>query len=154
MSAGHCANPPCGAELPAGSTDRRRYCAPACRQAHHRARHGGRPAGRPAPDAARLAQLDRLLAGTAGELARLAGITADEVETAADTAARCHYVDRLTGLVDDVVRAAVARDRAAGMSWDEIGDWLGLHPDTARARHRQVLAELTAPAGSRRRQLG
>ena len=27
------------------------------------------------------------------------------------------------------------RDRAAGLSWSEVGEWLGLHPDTARFRY-------------------
>jgi hypothetical protein len=60
-------------------------------------------------------------------------------------------VSRLADLTGDVVRAAVARDRAAGLSWDEIGEWLGLHRDTARARYRDTLAELTTRPGAPRR---
>jgi hypothetical protein len=141
-----CANPSCPNVLPAGATARRRYCSPACRQAHHRHRHGGRAAGRPAPATAHLAALDRLLAAVAGELARLATLAAEEVESASAGTARCHYADRITGLAADLVDAAVARDRAAGMAWDEIGEWLGLHPDTARVRHRQAAQDLAAGA--------
>lgn len=145
----YCARSGCGRPLPAEATGRRRYCTPACRQAEHRDRHGV-PAASGRVDVGQLAGLDRLLAATAGELARLATL-AEDAESAPDTTARCYYVSRLTDLTGDVVRAAVARDRAAGLSWDEIGEWLGLHRDTARARYRDTLAELTARPGAPRR---
>ncbi len=144
----YCARSGCGRALPAEASGRRRYCTPACRQADHRDRHGV-PAAGPV-DVGQLVALDRLLAATAGELARLATL-AEEAESAPESTARCYYVSRLTDLTGDVVRAAVARDRAGGLSWDEIGEWLGLHRDTARARYRDTLAELTAPSGSRSR---
>ncbi len=31
--------------------------------------------------------------------------------------------------------AAVVCDRAAGLTWEDIGEWLELHPDTARSRY-------------------
>ncbi|MFE5072397.1 hypothetical protein [Streptomyces halstedii] len=71
--------------------------------------------------------------------ARAAGLAGAAQELAAlppgDQAVRSAYTARLPELVREVMAAAVVCDRAAGLTWEDIGEWLELHPDTARSRY-------------------
>lgn len=86
--------------------------------------------GRQLPVAAALAAAVRDAAGA------LVFEAADIVELDDPTGREHHTRDvaALPGLLTTLLAAAVAHDRAAGYTWDQIGDYLGVHPDTARAR--------------------
>lgn len=91
-----------------------------------------------------LAERDEQLAAAAAELARLA----EAVTSAADEGVslpRSRSVAGVCAAADRVVRAAVERDRAAGVTWQEIGEWLEVHPDTARARYGAAPAPAEVP---------
>jgi hypothetical protein len=115
----------CAAELDADAHPRRLFCGPACRQAAHRARH--------APAGGDLAALDAAVRQAAGDLA----LAAAEIADLDDPAGREHHtcdVAALPGLLASLLAAAVAHDRAAGYTWEDIGDYLGISADTARGR--------------------
>lgn len=118
----------CGGPLPEGATARRRYCSATCRQQANRQRNHPpkrRVAGRDASElAAQLRQLARQLAEDARQVA-------DEETTAPQ---RFHALSLLPWRTSEVMRAAVAADRATGRSWEAIGEGLGLHHDTVRRR--------------------
>ncbi|MCX4682662.1 hypothetical protein OG413_46820 [Streptomyces sp. NBC_01433] len=88
---------------------------------------------RPAPDA----QLQAVLAEVARARAAGLAVAAQELAdlTPGDQAVRSAYTARLPELVREVMEAAVAYDRSAGLTWEGIGEWLELHPDTARSRY-------------------
>ncbi|MFF4699994.1 hypothetical protein [Streptomyces chattanoogensis] len=126
-----CANPSCVNDLPEGATARRRYCSGACRQAGARARQ--RPPGQTRVGGAGAAELEAAVRRLAGELSESAARVAEE---AADSPPRAVALTGLPRKVHEVMRAAVAYERAAGTSWEEIGRRLELHPDTARRRYQ------------------
>lgn len=55
---------------------------------------------------------------------------------------RTGFVQGIGVLAERLVAAAVARDRAAGLSWDDVGEWLEVHPDTARRRYGSAAAHV------------
>lgn len=85
-------------------------------------------------DGERLRTLAADLAKRVAELADVAGELA-AVDPEDRRTARCAYVAGLLHTVQDVAQCAVAYDRAAGMDWGEVGEWLELHPDSARKRY-------------------
>jgi hypothetical protein len=116
----------CAAELAADAHPRRLFCGPACRQSAHRARHA--PAG-----GGDLAALDAAVRRAAGDLA----FAAAEIANLDDPSGREHHtrdVAAFPALLAALLAAAVAHDRAAGYTWEDIGDYLGISADTARGR--------------------
>lgn len=126
-----CANPVCVNGLPEGATSRRRYCSGACRQAA--ARHRQRPPARQRVAGRTTADLEAAVKRLAGELATAA------VRVAAGETDSPLHSQALAGLprqVHELMRAAVACERAAGTTWGEIGTRLGTDPTTARRRYQ------------------
>lgn len=128
----------CGRELPAqyGRGRQRQYCDATCRSAARRSR--SKPA-EPADvnelltTASRKANLDNVTEGVGdlilAEARRFGQDWSDPDPLVAVASAR-----RLAGAVDDALRAAVERARAAGRTWQEIGDLLGTSRQAAFQR--------------------
>ncbi|MEU3877657.1 hypothetical protein [Streptomyces sp. NPDC029704] len=78
------------------------------------------------------AELEAVVRRLAGELSASASAVA---KVAADSPQRAEALMRLPRQVHEVMRAAVAYERAVGMTWEEVGRRFELHPDTARRRY-------------------
>lgn len=126
-----CASPFCRKALPADATGRRRYCSGTCRQAAWRIDH---PAATPAParpSPEELAALEDKVRRRAGHIAVHAQRIADPHAGASGQAVALRV---LPELVDSLLTAHVTARRAAGDTWEHIGQTLAMHPDTVRRR--------------------
>jgi hypothetical protein len=118
------------------------YCSGACRtEAYRRRTAGVGPAALRRADAARAAQLQAAAAAVETLLAQLD----DDLDTVRYTVdrrspyARLSYEVRgLAGRVEQLAAAAVAYDRALGVSWAEIAEDTGVDETTLRRRQRRA----------------
>ncbi|MFI6740917.1 hypothetical protein ACIBI9_49045 [Nonomuraea sp. NPDC050451] len=139
-----CASPLCRKMLPADASARRRYCSGACRQAAWRIDN---PVAVPAPVRPRphdLAALEDDVRRRAVHLAVHAQHIADPL---ASTGKQAVALRTLPALVDDLLAAHVAVRRAAGDTWEWIGQTLTMHPDTVRRRFGRSQADADADVG-------
>ncbi|MFC5833156.1 hypothetical protein [Nonomuraea insulae] len=126
-----CASPFCRNRLPADATTRRRYCSGACRQAAWRIDNPfATPAPAP-PDPHELAVLEEKVRRRAAHLAVHAKHIADPLT---GTGKQTVALRTLPDLVEGLLAAHVAARRAAGDTWEQVGQTLTMHPDTARRR--------------------
>ncbi|WP_152442639.1 hypothetical protein [Nocardiopsis kunsanensis] len=132
-----CAGPRCDVPRPPKATARWRFCSTACRQASYRARsRGGVAADTAVPT------LDEELCATVMRL--LDAVFRARGGLAEGATPRSAEVAHLIGLAQEATDAAVARDRAAGVSWSEIADSLGITFATARRKYGTRTAEALA----------
>jgi hypothetical protein len=137
-----CANPRSRRRLPANAAPTRRHCSATCRQACHRDRHRPTQASTVADTLAQAisALAEHITAAAADVTTSLTHPAATPgpgplAETAATGTAA---VAPLAALADQLLRIAVAHDRARGAAWPAIAAVLRTHPETARRRYRHT----------------
>ncbi|GAA3702565.1 hypothetical protein GCM10022224_080500 [Nonomuraea antimicrobica] len=133
-----CALPVCRKVLPADATARRRYCSGACRQAAWRF---DLPVAAPKQAPASPKDLEELEAGVRRRAAHLAVHAQYVADPLAGSGKQAVALRVLPGLVDGLLAAHVAARRAAGDTWEHIGQVLEMHPDTVRRRFGQQQAD-------------
>ncbi|MEU6721928.1 hypothetical protein ABZ897_61735 [Nonomuraea sp. NPDC046802] len=129
-----CAAPFCRKTLPPDATPRRRYCSGACRQAAWRIDN---PAAIPQSAPIAPEELQALEDAVRRRAAHLAVHAQHIADPLAGTGKQAVALRTLPALVEDLLAAHVAARRAAGDTWEWIGQTLTMHPDTARRRFGQ-----------------
>lgn len=134
-----CANPGCGTPRPDWATARWRFCSAACKQAAYRARRKG---NRRIDASSAVRALDAELQTAVAQLLDAVhdGLTRMDEQDGP----RSGVAMGLRELVQQVTEVAVARDRAAGLPWAEIGGQLGVRFNTTRRRYGPRAAERLA----------
>ncbi|MFR9730636.1 hypothetical protein ACL03H_15550 [Saccharopolyspora sp. MS10] len=130
-----CAAPRCTAPRPEDATARWRFCSTACRQASYRARHRDERIDTEVAVQALDEEVAEALRALLDTVLRGHGELADPAQP--KTGAVAELVARAQRVTD----AAVARDRAAGISWADISTALGVTFATARRRYGPRTAE-------------
>ncbi|MEV4013120.1 hypothetical protein AB0J35_21685 [Nonomuraea angiospora] len=138
-----CASPLCRKALPADASARRRYCSGACRQAAWRIDN---PVAVPAPARPSPNELAALEDDVRRRAAHLAAHAQDVATAPAGSGKQTVALAVLPGLVDGLLAAYVTARRAAGDTWEHVGQALEMHPDTARRRFGHQ-ADTTPDAG-------
>ncbi|MBF8190120.1 hypothetical protein ITP53_31230 [Nonomuraea sp. K274] len=129
-----CASPFCRKTLPAGSTGRRRYCSGACRQAAWRIDN---PIAVPRPVRPSQHELAALEDDVRRRAAHLAACAQHAATAPTGSGKQTAALRSLPDLVEGLLAAHVTASRAAGHTWEQVGQALALHPDTARRRFGQ-----------------